>query len=88
MIRNHITILLLVLIATATSSFIFIKNQKIVKMKLTNKEKIQELYKSFATGDPTAAQLYLKPDYIQHNPNIGNGIQGFADRQRARCRFL
>lgn len=49
------------------------------KMELSNKQKIEQLYKSFETGDPTAAQLYLKPDYIQHNLNIGNGIAGFAD---------
>ncbi len=48
------------------------------KMPMSNKQKVQELYKSFETGDPSAAQLYLMSDYIQHNPNIGNGIDGFS----------
>lgn len=51
---------------------------------LTNKQKIEALYASFETGDPTAAQLYLKLDYIQHNLNIGNGIAGFGEVMKSR----
>jgi predicted SnoaL-like aldol condensation-catalyzing enzyme len=51
---------------------------------LANKQKIEALYASFETGDPTAAQLYLKPDYIQHNLNIGNGLAGFGEVMKNR----
>lgn len=54
------------------------------EMNLTNKEKIEALYASFETGDPTAARIYLKPEYIQHNLNIGNGLAGFGEVMKNR----
>ncbi len=45
-------------------------------MEPSNKQKVVELYKSFETGDAAPAR-YLKPDYIQHNLSIGDGLAGF-----------
>jgi predicted SnoaL-like aldol condensation-catalyzing enzyme len=31
-----------------------------------------------------AAPRFLRPDYIQHNPNVPTGLNGFMDTFRAR----
>jgi len=34
--------------------------------------------------DVDAAPRFLRPDYIQHNPNVPTGLNGFMDTFRAR----
>ncbi|MBS1517959.1 MAG: nuclear transport factor 2 family protein [Bacteroidetes bacterium] len=45
-----------------------------------NKENAIAFYKMAYEGNPEkAAELYAGPEYIQHNPVVGNGIQPLID---------
>lgn len=45
-----------------------------------NKENAIAFYRMAYEGDPkTAVEKYLGDDYIQHNPDVANGKQGFID---------
>ncbi len=45
-----------------------------------NKEHAIAFYKMAYNGDPAkAVALYVGDDYIQHNPLVGDGKQGFID---------
>jgi predicted SnoaL-like aldol condensation-catalyzing enzyme len=50
-----------------------------------NKELVRDFYKTVLIGrNVDAAPRFLQPDYIQHNPNVPTGLQGFMDAFRAR----
>jgi predicted SnoaL-like aldol condensation-catalyzing enzyme len=50
-----------------------------------NKEIVRNFYSSVLVGrDVDAAPKFLKPDYIQHNPQVPTGLKGFMDAFRAR----
>lgn len=45
-----------------------------------NKQNAISFYKTAYLGDPAkAVQQYVGDDYIQHNPDVANGTQGFID---------
>jgi len=50
-------------------------------MDLTkNKENAMAFYKTAYLGNPRAAvDLYVGEEYIQHNPEVADGTQGFID---------
>ncbi|ADR21020.1 membrane protein [Marivirga tractuosa] len=44
------------------------------------KESAIEFYKTAFEGNPSkAVELYVGDEYIQHNPAVANGTQGFID---------
>ncbi len=54
---------------------------------LTAKSKaiVREFYSTVLIGrDVEAAPRFLRPDYIQHNPEVPTGLKGFMDTFRAR----
>lgn len=47
---------------------------------MSNKEVIENMYKEFFNGhDISAATKYVREDYIQHNPEFGQGRQDLMD---------
>lgn len=45
-----------------------------------NKQNAINFYRTAYLGDPAkAVELYVGDDYIQHNPDVANGTQGFID---------
>ena len=45
-----------------------------------NKKNAIAFYRMAYEGNPQkAVELYLGDDYIQHNPDVANGLQGFID---------
>lgn len=51
---------------------------KFLNLELTNKEKVVALLNSFNTGDQTPIS-YINPNkYIQHNLDVGDGLEGFG----------
>jgi len=45
-----------------------------------NKKNAIEFYKMAYNGDPTkAVALYVGDVYIQHNPDVGDGLKGFIE---------
>jgi predicted SnoaL-like aldol condensation-catalyzing enzyme len=50
-----------------------------------NKSLIRDFYITVLIHrDVDAAPRFLRPDYIQHNPNVPTGLKGFMDTFRAR----
>ncbi len=50
-----------------------------------NKEIVRNFYTSVLIGrDADAAPKFLRPDYIQHNPQVPTGLKGFMDTFRER----
>jgi predicted SnoaL-like aldol condensation-catalyzing enzyme len=50
-----------------------------------NKEIVRNFYTTVLIGrDVDAAPRFLRPDYIQHNPQVPTGLKGFMDAFRAR----
>jgi predicted SnoaL-like aldol condensation-catalyzing enzyme len=50
-----------------------------------NKEIVRNFYVTVLIGrDVDAAAKFLRPDYIQHNPQVPTGLKGFMDTFRAR----
>jgi predicted SnoaL-like aldol condensation-catalyzing enzyme len=50
-----------------------------------NKEIVRNFYTTVLIGrDVDAAPRLLRPDYIQHNPQVATGLKGFMDAFRAR----
>ncbi|HET9800094.1 MAG TPA: nuclear transport factor 2 family protein [Chthoniobacterales bacterium] len=50
-----------------------------------NKEIVRNFYTSVLIGrDVDAAPKFLRPDYIQHNPQVPTGLKGFMDTFRER----
>ena len=50
-----------------------------------NKEIVRNFYMTVLVGrDVDAATKFLRPDYIQHNPQVPTGLKGFMDTFRAR----
>jgi len=50
-----------------------------------NKEVVRNFYTTVFLGrDVNAAPKFLKPDYIQHNPQVPTGLKGFMDTFRER----
>lgn len=52
---------------------------------MTNKEVVRAMYDEFFNAhDISAAEKYVKEDYIQHNPGVGQGraalMEGFAKK--------
>lgn len=52
---------------------------------MTNREVIERMYKEFFNGhDVSAALKYVREDYIQHNPGVGQGraalMEGFEKK--------
>ena len=46
---------------------------------------MRDFYASVLIGrNVFAAPRFLRPDYIQHNPNVPTGLKGFMDTFRAR----
>ena len=46
---------------------------------------VREFYTTVLINrDVDAAPRFLRPDYIQHNPNVPTGLNGFMDTFRAR----
>ena len=47
---------------------------------MTNKEVVRAMYQEFFNDhDVSAAEKYVKEDYIQHNPGVGQGRQALID---------
>lgn len=45
-----------------------------------NKKNAVNFYRTAYEGNPAkAVELYVGDDYIQHNPDVANGSQGFVD---------
>jgi predicted SnoaL-like aldol condensation-catalyzing enzyme len=54
-------------------------------LTLRNKQVVRDFYTTVLIGrNVDAAPSFLRPDYIQHNPNVPTGLQGFMDTFRAR----
>ena len=52
---------------------------------MTNKEILQEFYEVVFNGhDVDAARKYLREDYIQHNPGVGQGREAFIEAFRGK----
>lgn len=54
---------------------------------LTAKSKalVRDFYTTVLIGrNVDAAERFLKPDYIQHNPNVPTGLKGFVEAFRTR----
>jgi predicted SnoaL-like aldol condensation-catalyzing enzyme len=50
-----------------------------------NKEIVRNFYTTVLIGrDVDAAPKFLRPDYIQHNPQVPTGLKGFMDTFRER----
>ena len=50
-----------------------------------NKEVVRNFYTTVLIGrDVDAAPKFLRPDYIQHNPQVPTGLKGFMDTFRER----
>ena len=50
-----------------------------------SKSIVREFYTAVLINrDVDAAPQFLRPDYIQHNPNVPTGLNGFMDTFRAR----
>jgi predicted SnoaL-like aldol condensation-catalyzing enzyme len=50
-----------------------------------NKTVVREFYTTVLIGrDLEAAPRFLRPDYIQHNPQVPTGLKGFMEAFRAR----
>jgi predicted SnoaL-like aldol condensation-catalyzing enzyme len=50
-----------------------------------NKEVVRNFYSTVLIGrDVDAAPKFLRPDYIQHNPQVPTGLKGFMDTFRER----
>ena len=50
-----------------------------------NKAIVRDFYTTVLIGrDVDAAPRFLRPDYIQHNPEVPTGLKGFMDTFRAR----
>jgi predicted SnoaL-like aldol condensation-catalyzing enzyme len=50
-----------------------------------NKAIVRDFYTTVLIGrDVEAAQRFLRPDYIQHNPQVPTGLKGFMDTFRQR----
>ena len=50
-----------------------------------NKEVVRNFYTIVLIGrDVDAAPKFLRPDYIQHNPQVPTGLKGFMDTFRDR----
>jgi predicted SnoaL-like aldol condensation-catalyzing enzyme len=50
-----------------------------------NKALVREFYTTvLISRDVDAAPRFLRPDYIQHNPQVPTGLTGFMDTFRAR----
>jgi predicted SnoaL-like aldol condensation-catalyzing enzyme len=50
-----------------------------------NKEIVRNFYNTVLIGrDVDAAPKFLRPDYIQHNPQVPTGLKGFMDTFRDR----
>lgn len=50
-----------------------------------SKSTVREFYTTVLINrDVDAAPRFLRPDYIQHNPNVPTGLNGFMDKFRAR----
>ena len=50
-----------------------------------SKSIVREFYTTVLINrDVDAAPRFLRPDYIQHNPNVPTGLNGFMDIFRAR----
>lgn len=59
---------------------------------MTNKEVIRAMYDEFFNGhDVSAAEKYVREDYIQHNPGVGQGrtalMEGFAAKFKEEPTF-
>ena len=49
-----------------------------------NKAVVRDFYTTVLIGrDVDAAPRFLRPDYIQHNPQVPTGLKGFMDTFRA-----
>ena len=52
---------------------------------MTNKEMIRAFYQEFFNDhDVDAALIYVREDYIQHNPGVAKGRQGLMDGFREK----
>ena len=50
-----------------------------------NKDLVRNFYTKVLIGrDVDAAPRFLRPDYIQHNPQVPTGLKGFMDTFRQR----
>ena len=50
-----------------------------------NKALVRDFYTTVLIGrDVDAAPRFLRPDYIQHNPQVPTGLKGFMDTFRKR----
>ena len=50
-----------------------------------NKATVRDFYTTVLIGrDVDAAPKFLRPDYIQHNPQVPTGLKGFMDTFRER----
>ena len=50
-----------------------------------NKALVRDFYTTVLVGrDVDAAPRFLRPDYIQHNPNVPTGLAGFMEAFRVR----
>jgi len=50
-----------------------------------NKQVVRDFYTTVLIGrNVDAAPKFLRPDYIQHNPQVPTGLQGFMDTFRER----
>jgi predicted SnoaL-like aldol condensation-catalyzing enzyme len=50
-----------------------------------NKAIVKDFYTTVLIGrDADAAPRFLRPDYIQHNPNVPTGLKGFVEFFRTR----
>ena len=71
----------LVSLASCKSSREDLKKQEKMKTtpEISNREKAVAVLTSLETGDPTPISYINPAKYIQHNPAVGDGLQGFGE---------
>ena len=80
MLKTFITgvaISIIVWLCSSSQKKELITHKKVKKMETkTNKQKVVALLKSIETGDSSSIAYINSNKYIQHNPNVGNGLEG------------
>lgn len=79
--RQVITRIAFIWLFSSFSQFSLAAEQKVVSIVDTNKALVKAFYEMTFVDHKAkeAAEKYLDPDYIQHNPNVPTGRQPFID---------
>ena len=82
---RHTVHLILILVTATTPAVSAQEARGNEKLTVHNKAIVGDFYTTVLIGrDVDAAPRFLRPDYIQHNPEVPTGLKGFMDTFRAR----